>query len=231
MLPQRSQIRAKLDYDIFYKPKDIIGGDFYFFQHVREKIFVAVCDCTGHGIPGALMSVVCHEALCDAILEHELDDPAAILAKARDIIIDNLNAREQKIQDGMEASLLVIDPFSRRIQWCGAFTPLWYCSGNVMHEIKGDKQSVSFGEKMGAFTTHEINAAFGSVFYLFTDGYADQFGGADGKKFKYKPMKDLLYSVNKDNVSAQAECLKQRFEEWKAELEQVDDVAVGVIRF
>jgi serine phosphatase RsbU (regulator of sigma subunit) len=230
ILPQLPNIKNHLPLDILYLPKDIIGGDFYFFENYSGKIFIGICDCTGHGIPGAIMSVVCHHALEKSIREFNLTDPALILKRARQIIIESLNAAEQNIRDGMDCSLLVIDSNTRQAAWAGAYNPLWILQDKKFVEIKADKQSVSYYEHLKDFHTHQLALETGNLIYLFTDGYADQFGGANAKKYKYKTLKEFLISISDHSPSEQVRLLKENFYAWKGTLDQVDDVAIAVIR-
>lgn len=231
ILPQLDDIKKELNLDILYLPKDIIGGDFYFFEKHDGHTFFAVCDCTGHGIPGALMSVVCHHALQKSIKEFGLTDPGLILTKTRQIVIDSLNATQQNIKDGMDCSLIVINDTTKKVYWAGANNHVWIFHNNELVEIKADKQPVAFYENSKEFHTHELNIEPNSFLYLFTDGYGDQFGGLRGKKFKNKSLKEFLISVSEYSVEKQVELLQKNFLSWKKELDQVDDVAVTVIRF
>ena len=231
ILPQLHDIKKELNLDILYMPKDIIGGDFYFFEKYNGHTFFAVCDCTGHGIPGALMSVVCHQALRKSITEFGLIDPGAILTKTREIIIESLNATQQNIKDGMDCSLIVINDKTKKVSWAGANNHVWIFNNKELAEIKADKQPVAFYENSKEFQTHQLIVDPGSFVYLFTDGYGDQFGGLRGKKYKNKSLKEFLISVANLSVEKQIESLQQNFITWKKELDQVDDVAVTVIRF
>jgi serine phosphatase RsbU (regulator of sigma subunit) len=231
ILPQISDIKKELTLDILYLPKDIIGGDFYFFEKYNGHTFFAVCDCTGHGIPGALMSVVCHNALQKSIREFGLTEPGLILTKTRQIVIESLNATHQNIKDGMDCSLIVINDTTKKIQWAGANNHVWILNNKEIIEVKADKQPVAFYENAKEFTTHHITAEPGSFLYLFTDGYGDQFGGMKGKKYKNKSLKEFLISICHEPVEKQVELLQKNFLSWKNELDQVDDVAITAIRF
>jgi len=231
ILPQLSDIKKELMLDIFYLPKDIIGGDFYFFEKHKGHTFFAVCDCTGHGIPGALMSVVCHHALQKSIKEFGLTEPGPILTKTRQIVIESLNATYQNIKDGMDCSLIAIDDATKKVSWSGAYNNVWIYNTTSLTEIKADKQPVAFYENSKEFTTHELPIESGSFISLFTDGYGDQFGGPKGKKYKNKFLKEFLISISHTPVGEQAKLLQENFLSWRKELDQVDDVAVAVIRF
>lgn len=231
ILPQLNDIKKELNLDILYMPKDIIGGDFYFFEKHKGYTFFAVCDCTGHGIPGALMSVVCHQALRKSITEFGLTEPGAILTKTRQIVIESLNATQQNIKDGMDCSLIAINDQTKKVSWSGANNHVWIFNNKELFEVKADKQPVAFYENSKEFQTHALDLEKGSFVYLFTDGYGDQFGGLKGKKYKNKSLKEFLVSVANLTVEKQIESLHKNFISWKKELDQVDDVAVTVIRF
>lgn len=231
ILPQLNDIKKELNLDILYMPKDIIGGDFYFFEKYNGHTFFAVCDCTGHGIPGALMSVVCHQALRKSITEFGLTEPGPILTKTRQIVIESLNATQQNIKDGMDCSLIVIHDQTKKVSWAGANNHVWIFNHKELTEVKADKQPVAFYENSKEFQTHELDLEAGSFVCLFTDGYGDQFGGLKGKKYKNKSLKEFLISVADLTVEKQIESLQKNFINWKKELDQVDDVAVTVIRF
>ena len=230
ILPQLADIRALLNVHLFYQPKDIIGGDFYFFDHFQGRLFFAICDCTGHGVPGAIMSVVCHEALSKSIREHHLLDPAEILSKSREQIIHSLNAQEQKIRDGMDCSLLVIDKSTHRVEWAGANHVMWYFQNNGLQEVKGNKQSVSYHEQMKEFTTESFQLPEGTQLYLFTDGYADQFGGPRNKKYMYRGLKSQIESIHTLSGADQIAHLSREFNHWKGGTEQIDDVTVAIVQ-
>lgn len=230
IIPQLSIIKNDLNADILYLPKDIIGGDFYFYEKHREHTFIAVCDCTGHGVPGALMSVVCFQALQKAIKEFGLVDPGEILGKTREIVITSLNAANQKIHDGMDCSLLAIHKKTGTIKWAGANNPLWIVTENKLQELKADKQPVAYNERSTDFTTHELKVKYGTTLYMSTDGYSDQFGGPGGKKYKTKTLKHYISTIAHLSPEKQVEKLQQNFYNWKGSLEQVDDVALAVIK-
>ncbi len=231
ILPQLSDIKKELNLDILYLPKDIIGGDFYFFENYRGYTFFAICDCTGHGIPGALMSVVCHHALQKAIKEFNLSEPGAVLTKTRQIVIESLNATNQNIKDGMDCSLIVINNQTKEVKWAGANNHIWSLYNNELREIKADKQPVAFYENSKDFTTHTLNVLPGSFLYLFTDGYGDQFGGPKGKKYKNKSLKEFILSIQNEAVDTQVERMQKNILDWKGNLDQVDDIAIAAIKF
>ena len=215
---------------ILYQPKDIIAGDFYWMHVANEKIFIAAADSTGHGVPGALVSVVCANALNRTVSEFGINDTGKILDKTRELVIETFAKGQSDVKDGMDISLMCIDKNKKQVQWSGANNPLWFVSGNEMKELKGNKQPVGKSDDAAAFTGHNIQYNSGDVFYLFTDGFADQFGGSRGKKFKYKQLEELLLSICNKSLSRQEKELSDAFNNWKGELEQVDDVCVIGIR-
>ena len=211
---------------IYYQPKDIVAGDFYWAEKVEDKFFIAAADSTGHGVPGAIVSVVCSNALNRTIKEFKLTETGKILDKTRELVIETFEKSASEVKDGMDISLLCIDSKNKNIYWSGANNPLWYIQDNELKEIKADKQPIGKTEYPKPFTTHEIEYKVNTTFYLFTDGFADQFGGPKGKKFKHKQFSDLLVKNNNLSQSQQAEIINKAFSDWKGDLEQVDDVCV-----
>jgi serine phosphatase RsbU (regulator of sigma subunit) len=188
--------------------------------------FIAAADSTGHGVPGAMVSIVCSNALNRTIKEFKLTETGKILDKTRDLVIETFEKSTSGVKDGMDISLLCIDSKSKKIFWSGANNPLWYIQDNELKEIKADKQTIGKTDYPKPFTTHQIEYRENTSFYLFTDGLADQFGGPNGKKFKYKQFSDLLIKNHKLYQMLQADIINRAFLEWKGELEQVDDVCV-----
>lgn len=215
---------------ILYKPKDIVAGDFYWMEKLEDSILIAVADCTGHGVPGALVSVVCSTALNRAVLEFGITEPGKILDKTREIVLETFAKSDKNVKDGMDISLASIHTKTLEVSWAGANNPLWYITNGELHSITADKQPIgsSFGSQ--PFKTHHIQFKKGDLLFLFTDGYADQFGGEKGKKFKYTPLKELLLHNATLSMSAQEELLESTFENWKQGVEQVDDVCIMGVR-
>lgn len=231
ILPSRSAVKEHFPESfIFYKPKDIVAGDFYWMEKVGDKTFVAVADCTGHGVPGAMVSVVCSSALNRAVLEFGITDPGKILDKARELVLETFAKSHKDVKDGMDISLLVMDPVTREIAWAGANNPLWYVADGELKSITADKQPIGSAIYPRPFTTHSLRLQKNDMVFLFTDGYADQFGGGKGKKFKYNQLKELLLNNAPLSVAAQEQLLETAFATWKKGLEQVDDVCVMGIR-
>lgn len=253
ILPAHKRIREHLkDFFILYKPKDIVSGDFYWFDHFNHKAMIAAVDCTGHGVPGALVSMVGHNGLTRVINEFALTQPAAILDKLNELVEETLRQNDKTaVKDGMDMSIVTIDDTAKKLQFAGAnngvyllrkkgfklmdnfieLEPVFAGENYNLFEIKPDKQPIgSELESSKKFTNHTINVEQGDLVYLFTDGYADQFGGPRGKKFLYKPFKQLLLQVCELPMADQKKAIANSFKNWKGSLEQVDDVCIIGIR-
>lgn len=215
---------------ILYKPKDIVAGDFYWAEKINDLFFIAAADSTGHGVPGAMVSVVCSNALNRSVKEFKITETGKILDKTRELVLETFEKSANEVKDGMDISLLCVDHVSRKIYWSGANNPLWYIQDNQLQEIKANKQPIGKTDNPTPFTTHTLDYKEGTTFYLFTDGLADQFGGPKGKKFKYKQFADLLLENNNLPQEVLTKIIDQKFEEWRGPLEQVDDVCVIGIR-
>jgi serine phosphatase RsbU (regulator of sigma subunit) len=222
---------------VLFKPKDIVSGDFYWMEITAGKILIAAVDCTGHGVPGAMVSVVGHNCLNRAVREFGLTQPAEILNKLTELVEDTFLHKdfqngniEDEVKDGMDISICSIDLKSKTMEWAGANNPLWYLRNNVMNEIVANKQPVGRFDYRKPFSNHMIKLQEGDIVYLFTDGFADQFGGPFGKKFKYKQLKDLLISLSLEKMVFQKESLENTFIKWKGNLEQIDDVCIIGVR-
>lgn len=217
---------------ILYKPKDLVAGDFYWAEFVENKLLIAAADSTGHGVPGAIVSVVCSNALNRSLKEFGLTEPGPLLDKARELVLETFEKSSSEVKDGMDISMLCIDKLNKKITWSGANNPLWYILPNseTVLEIKANKQPIGKTDNPLSFTTHEIEYIPNTTFYLITDGYSDQFGGEKGKKFKHKSLKDLLISNVNESMKKQSEVLDITFTKWKGSLEQVDDVCIIGIR-
>jgi len=217
---------------VLYKPKDIVAGDFYWMERIKENVLFAAADCTGHGVPGAMVSVVCNNALNRSVREYGLTDPGEILNKTRTLIIEEFEKSEEDVKDGMDISLISLSLISNDLSWAGANNPLWIIrkGSNTIEEIKPNKQPIGKYTNMLPFTTHTLKLQKGDIVYVFTDGYQDQFGGEKGKKFKASKMKELLLRMQNESMDIQREIIDKEFENWKGGLEQVDDVTIIGIR-
>ena len=230
---------------VFFNPKDIVSGDFYWTFERQNYLYLAVADCTGHGVPGAFLTMLGTAFLNEITAKEKILLPSEILDELRSKIIKELNqtGAEGENKDGMDMSLIRLDVNTKELEWSGANNPLWVIKNKLekdnsvlnlsissndkhLYEIKSDKQPISYYPDSKPFTNHRINLETGDSIYLFTDGYADQFGGEKGKKFKYKPFKELLISISNNSMLDQKKTLEINFIEWKGDLEQIDDVCV-----
>lgn len=216
------------EYFILYKPKDIVAGDFYWMEQQGGKTIFAVADCTGHGVPGAMVSVVCNNGLNRSVREHGLTDPGEILNKTREIVIEEFSKSEEDVVDGMDISLCSIE--GNKMQWSGANNPLWIIRNGEIIEKSPNRQPIGQYAFPEPFVTHDILLEKEDRIYIFSDGFQDQFGGVKGKKYKVKNLKSLLLSISQNPMKRQSELLESELEDWKADLEQIDDVCVMGIR-
>ncbi len=216
---------------VAYLPKDIVSGDFYWVEKKDNKVFFAVADCTGHGVPGAMMSVICQNALNRVVKEFDIEKPSLILDKLNDLIEEAFSKSGSDVKDGMDISLCTFNNTTMTLEFAAANNPLYILSNNEIKEIKATKQPIGKFESKVPFANHEIKIEKGQSIYLFSDGIADQFGGADGKKFKYKRVKELLLSIQNRSNSEQKNAIISAFTTWKGNLEQVDDVCMMGIKF
>lgn len=238
ILPSRERIDTYFpECFVLYLPKDIVAGDFYWLKQVEHTLFVAVADCTGHGVPGALVSVVCATALEQAVREFKLNDPGQVLDKATDLVLEVFEQHGAEVKDGMDISLLAIDMRDRSVRWSGANLPLYYVSSGVgpgspliLSKVDPDRQPVGrFGIRR-PFSTVHLTLVPGTAVYLFSDGYADQFGGSNDKKFMLKTFQRLLVECANLDMRRQGEILRTTLEEWRQGREQTDDITVMGIR-
>ena len=231
ILPPVSFIKKFLpDSFLVYKPKDIVAGDFYWMERSDDNILIAAANCTGHGVPGALVSVVCSNALNRTVKEFHITEPGKILDKVRELVLETFEKSESNVQDGMDISLCCITTKTKEVQWSGAYNSLWYIQKGEIKEVAADKQPIGKNNRPEPFNTHKLNLQKGDTLYLFTDGYADQFGGPKGKKFKYKQMEELLLANASKPMDEQKDVLENTLEKWKGTLEQVDDILIIGIR-
>jgi len=218
-----------IDNFILYKPKAIVSGDFYWGVKKENRIIVAAGDCTGHGVPGAFMSMLGHAFLEEIVNTKEITNAAMILNLLRDEIINTLKQKglTGETRDGMDISLCIIDSKAGKIDYAGANNPLYLIRDSRLMKYEADKMPIGIHFiSFTSFTNQTIEIVRGDSLYLFSDGYADQFGGPKGKKFMYKPFQNLLLKNHNQPMETQKEILDITFEEWKGDREQVDDVIV-----
>ncbi|CAG5083749.1 hypothetical protein CRYO30217_02279 [Parvicella tangerina] len=246
VLPKEAEITAHLaESFVLFRPKDVVSGDFYWFENHEKYDFIAAADCTGHGVPGAMVSFVCNNALNRSLYEFSKLSPENVLQHTREIVIETFSKSGHDIKDGMDIALCRLNKDRDELLFVGANNPLWIIRKNEhlsqkeledrktivgdsysLIEIKGDKKPIGLHEDMTPFTCHNIPVYEGDTYYLFTDGYADQFGGHKGKKLMYKPFKKLLLDMAEASLENQKQELAHSFDTWMGDYEQVDDVCV-----
>ncbi len=221
---------------ILYKPKDIVSGDYFWFHEIDSDNYILVCgDCTGHGVPGAFMTVIGSNLLNQIVIDNKIYQPSEILHKMDELL--NMTLKQDKdrsrgVQDGMDLSLLRVNKTAKEIIITSAKRPVVFIRDKQMQDLKGSKFSLGgmrSGEKV--FEEIKINYKEDDMLYFFTDGYTDQFGGAKGKKFSSKRLKDLFFDIHQSTIPAQKQTLDLEIEKWRGSLEQVDDICVIGIRF
>lgn len=216
---------------IFFKPKDIVSGDFYWATFVsdlalqaKERFYLAVCDSTGHGVPGAFMSLLNISFLNEAINEKSISDPDKVFNHVRKRLIENVS--QDGGQDGMDGILIQLDKKNLRMRYAAANNAPVIIRNGILTELDCDKMPVGQGTKNTQFSLFDFALQKGDVIYLYTDGFADQFGGPKGKKFKYNQLNAFLLEIHSKAPHLQTEMLQKKFEAWKGNLEQVDDVCI-----
>lgn len=219
---------------IFFRPKDIVSGDFYWFEKFGDMSLVAAADCTGHGVPGAFMSIIGCNLLSQSVNEYAITQPSSILNSVNKGLSKVLQQKNDKtyVTDGMDIALCAFNPQKMILEYSGAYNPLWLVRNGDVMEFKADKFPVgAFVDKeIRIFQNHEIPVRKGDMIYLFSDGFADQFGGSEGKKFKYKQLKTMLTEISARTGAEQKAILERTFTEWMGKLGQVDDVLVIGVR-
>ena len=250
ILPNIEEIKAALPQSfVYYQPKDVVAGDFYWFENYKGNLYIASADCTGHGVPGAMVSVICSNALNKALLEEGIEEVDEILNRTRELVIERLIKGDTDVKDGMDISLLKLNTKTRQADWAGANNPLYIINANKKQKdlplgedislsplnkmiltIKADRQPIGISENLQPFTKHVLNLQEGDQLCLFTDGYADQFGGKSGKKLGYKVFREKLVEISNLDLETQKEKLSSYFEEWKDSEEQVDDICIVCVK-
>lgn len=259
ILPPNKLVKSfLLESFIIYKPKDIVAGDFYFMDVIEENgkkyIYYVAADCTGHGVPGAMVSIVGANGLKRCIQEFKLRKPGEILDKQTEIVAENFSQSEERIRDGMDLALCCLEMENDRtirVHYSGANNPLWIINLNRKvvpkqavpfkqdggFEIKANKQAIGYSENNSSFDTHTIELESGDTLYTFSDGFSDQFGGvtevdrqSGGKKYKSANFKNLLISLYDQDMETQKKLINTTFEDWRGKLEQLDDVCIIGVR-
>ncbi|MFT7155184.1 MAG: serine phosphatase RsbU (regulator of sigma subunit) [Parvicella sp.] len=218
---------------VLFKPKDIVSGDFYWCVETEEKVLFASVDCTGHGVPGAFMSLIGANAL-NQIINKQVDNPAEILNQLNKLSSDALNKSEEgrdKVRDGMDMAICAISKDGKTLEYAGANNPLYLIRDEELIITKADKFAIaSFEDGDQQYQNHRFEVQKGDVLYIFSDGYADQFGGVKGKKFMYRQFRELLMHIKNKPMNEQKEILDSKLEDWRGQFEQVDDILVIGVR-
>jgi serine phosphatase RsbU (regulator of sigma subunit) len=249
LLPRHEILDEMLpDHFILLKPRDIVSGDFYWFSYIENLRVIAAVDCTGHGVPGAFMSMLGSAFLNEIVNKEYITHTGVILRRLRKEVIRSLHQKGEagEAKDGMDMAICVIDYATMKMQFSGANNPIYLVRSKkdippgdytatesddyVLYDIRGDHMPVSLSYTMENFRVHEINFMKGDMIYLFSDGYADQFGGPDGKKFSYKRFRNLLLSGCSLPLEEQCSRLEMSINKWKGDHSQIDDIMVLGIR-
>ena len=233
LIPDESYLNAILsDYFIFFKPRDIVSGDFYWLDYQDSTVIIIGADCTGHGVPGALMSMLGITFLDDIIKTEHVLSPSLILDKLRTRILDAFKQTggDKEMHDGMDIAVVTLDLNKSLLNYSGAKNPLYLVKNGTLIEFKADKTPISYSRVMAPYTNNIIDIEKGDYIYIFSDGFADQFGGPDNKKFRYSQFRNLLIRLNGEPMKKQKKILETTFYEWKGNHDQVDDVLVIGIR-
>jgi serine phosphatase RsbU (regulator of sigma subunit) len=230
ILPSNELMKICLPFSyVFYEPRDIVSGDFYWVSSVDKKVLVACADSTGHGVPGAIVSMIGNNGLNNCINEYGLTKPSQILDALTKYVEETFDKSVDAVRDGMDIALCLIDFENNKLEYSGANIPLYTTRGTELSVVKPDKQPIGKYEYRKPFTNHTINLVGVDNIYMCSDGIQDQFGGAKGKKFKIRRLKRLLMELSQQKLSRQKEMLKETFMEWKDGQEQVDDVCfIGI---
>jgi ligand-binding sensor domain-containing protein/serine phosphatase RsbU (regulator of sigma subunit) len=230
LLPKKEQIAKKVDAFIFYQPKDVVSGDFYWFHATQNYTYIGVVDCTGHGVPGAFMSIIGTFFLDQILAEVEDPGPSYIISELDKRIVNSLRQKDHSdgIADGMDAAICRIDSTNQQVMFCGAHRPLYFVSKGELIEVKSNRFSVGgyIEDTKRVFTDEIMNFKKGDMFYLFSDGFADQFGGVSNRRYSTKQMKNFLNKVSPKNTQQQLGEIRADFNSWKGDWDQTDDVLV-----
>lgn len=222
------------DFFVLHKPRDIVSGDFYYCSRKEEYIVAAAGDCTGHGVPGALMSIMGVSFLNEILSTRGPVKSSRILNLLRERVMKALHQKGHELEnkDAMDMALCVFNPKTLELQYSGANNPLYHIRKNVLTEIKADKMPVGINAiEEESFTNHSLQLKRGDIVYIFSDGYADQFGGPQNKKFKYGPLKELLIGISNQSMEKQRDELDRVITTWKGDEDQIDDILIFGIKF
>ncbi|MBL4709309.1 MAG: SpoIIE family protein phosphatase [Flavobacteriales bacterium] len=231
ILPSKKLMEALfVENAIFFRPKDIVSGDFYWLELTEAYVYFAVADCTGHGVPGAMVSVVGYNALNRCINEMKLTEPGKILDRLTDLVEHTFSKDDNEVSDGMDICLCRWD-YKNELKYSGAYNSLYVIKNGALEELKANRQPIGKFIKRESFNTQTIHVDNGDAIFLFTDGFIDQFGGKKGKKLKSTAFKNILQNAHKNKMDQFEETLESEFTAWKGKEEQIDDVCVMTVKF
>ena len=235
ILPSQELVSAFLpDSFIFFKPKNIVSGDFFWIHRIDANcVLFAAVDCTGHGVPGAFMSIMGYHLLEQVVMEHQIYEPGLILSELSKSVVRSLKQTNEleSVKDGMDIALCKIDYQNRTLEYAGAHNSLYLVRNGILTETKADRKSVGISmAKSVEFFNHQINLEKGDCLYVFSDGYVDQKGGPDNVKFFYQPFKELLLAIHQESMPIQKQKLEQVITDWKGGKGQIDDMLVIGLR-
>jgi serine phosphatase RsbU (regulator of sigma subunit) len=235
VLPPKKLIDNILkDYFILNKPRDIVSGDFYWIAKNNTHLFFSVGDCTGHGVPGSFMSMLGISALNDIVKSLQICTASSILDLLRERIQESLHQgreREMTTNDGMDIGLCIFDTATKRLQFSGAHNPLYLIRNGEIKIYHADKIDIGrYAAEKNEFSNHLIECLEGDIIYLFSDGYADQFGGPKAKKYKSQKFREFLVSIHRETMEVQKSMLDEEIENWRGNLAQIDDIMVMGIK-
>jgi serine phosphatase RsbU (regulator of sigma subunit) len=234
VLPSKEFAQEVLpEHFILFRPRDIVSGDFYWFTKKDNLLILIAADCTGHGVPGAFMSMLGVSFINEIVNKHEVKQAGDILTHLRADVKRTLSqtGKEGEAKDGMDIALCVVDLENMKLQYAGAYNPMYMFRNNELIEFKADRMPIGiYVKEKDTFTNNEIDLEKGDVFYIFSDGYQDQFGGDDGQKFKTKNFKEFLQQIHHKPMAEQRELLNTNIDKWRGKWEQVDDIIVFGVR-
>ena len=235
ILPSPLTLKRSIpEHFLIFMPKDIVSGDFYFLAHKKDQVYIAVADCTGHGVPGAFMSIMGLTFLSEIIHHGSFSSASSVLNHMREKVMKAMQQTgdDEEQKDGIDIALCIINSETNKLNYAGAFNPIYIVKKNRLLEIQGDKMPIGIAaDEENPFTDHYCDLDEGDLVYFFTDGFVDQFGGPNGKKFKYQPFRSLILTLSSLPIHKQKEKLIEIFNAWKGNLPQLDDVLMLGLRY
>jgi serine phosphatase RsbU (regulator of sigma subunit) len=216
---------------VIYKPKDVVSGDIYWFDAQKNRVILTVIDCTGHGVPGAFMTMIANNLMNEIVHSWKIEKPDEILTAINNTLINTFKNKEMNIRDGMDMAICVLYKEQEKythLEYAGAMNPLYYVQNNEIHTIKADRRAIGYevNEQQNTYTLHSIKLDIPTVFYICTDGFQDQFGGENRQKFMSRNLKDVFLTISDKDVQEQEEILVNTFETWQGIHPQIDDVLI-----